>query len=293
MTPSEQSVEQRLERGELLFFPTCPFPVASGDDLRFLLEQRLAPGFLSLRHKNISFDPQSGRVSGYRRKSADQEQRLRGLFAQFSGTATAWLARLLPHYPRGWRLDRATLRTEEEATRPLRLTARNDLLHLDAFPTRPTQGGRILRLFVNIHPTEPRVWVTSETIAQLLPRYGQTARFPLRGTRGPVHWLKRCLLHWTTGSSQRSAYDAFMLRFHDLLKLNDAFQEKAPKRFWTFPPGSAWLVMTDGLSHAEMRGRFALEHSYFIAPETLLLPSESPAALLERACGCQVLHRAA
>src|SRR5262245_50689501 len=131
-------VEHRLERGELFFFPSCPFPLPQGDDLRFLLEQRLARGFLHWHHKNISYDPHSGRVSGYRRQSAEQPERLRGLLAGFSGVATAWLARLLPHYTRRWRLDRATLRTEEEATRRLRLTARNDLLHLDAFPTRPT-----------------------------------------------------------------------------------------------------------------------------------------------------------
>ena len=41
-------------------------------------------------------------------------------------------------------------RPVEEATRKLRLKARNDLLHVDAFPTRPTNGWRILRCFVLI-----------------------------------------------------------------------------------------------------------------------------------------------
>lgn len=287
-------LEHRLERGELVFFPSCPFPLPQGDDLGFLLDQRLAPGFLHLRHKNISFDPHTGRVSGYRRRRADPGSRLRGLLAGFSGVATGWLAQLLPRYTHGWRLDRATLRTEEEATRPLRLTARNDLLHLDAFPTRPTQGWRILRLFVNVHPSEPRVWVTSETVDRLLPRYGAAVGLPSGGSAGWRDTLRQRLLDlvWP-GRPPRSAYDAFMLRLHDHLKLHDGFQEKAPKRFWSFPPGSAWLAMTDGLSHAELRGRFALEHSYFIAPNVLLLPDESPVALLERACGADVLQRAA
>jgi hypothetical protein len=82
-----------------------------------------------------------------------------------------------------------------------------------------------------------------------------------------------------------------MLRLHDFLKRCDAFQERAPRRLWHFAPGSAWLVMTDGVSHAELRGRFALEHSYFVAPESLRLPQESPLALLERAC--QEAHRPA
>ena len=40
--------------------------------------------------------------------------------------------------------------------------------------------------------------------------------------------------------------------------------------------------MTDTCSHAVLRGRFALEHSYFVAPQSLALPDESPAALLAR-----------
>src|SRR5271154_6832068 len=47
------------------------------------------------------------------------------------------------------------------------------------------------------------------------------------------------------------------------LKAHDEFQERAPKKLWTFPPGSVWLAMTDACSHAVLRGRFALEHSYF------------------------------
>jgi hypothetical protein len=84
-----------------------------------------------------------------------------------------------------------------------------------------------------------------------------------------------------------------MLRFHDYLKAYEKFQELGPKRFWKFPPGSAWLAITDTCSHAVLRGRFALEHSYFLAPSSLALPDESPPALLERACGRRVLERAA
>jgi hypothetical protein len=291
--------EHRLERGEVIDFPICPFPLPEGDDLRFLLEQRLATGFLH-RHKDISYDPRTGRIGGFRRESTAQAERLRDVLARFSAVATGWLARHLPHYTRAWKLDRATLRTEEEATRQLRHIARNDLLHVDAFPTRPTHGWRILRLFVNIHPSEPRVWVTSDTFERLLSRHGAAAGLPQeRGPRsverGPqsLGSALRALRSALSVGSNRSAYDAFMLRMHNHLKRNDGFQEKTPKRFWSFPPGSAWLAMTDTLSHAEMRGRFALEHSYFVAPEVLFLPAESPAALLERACGAEVVRQAA
>ena len=53
------------------------------------------------------------------------------------------------------------------------------------------------------------------------------------------------------------------------------------------------MALTDTCSHAALSGRFALEHSYFIAPSVLALPAESPPALLERLCGLPVLGRAA
>ena len=73
-----------------------------------------------------------------------------------------------------------SFRPVEEATRRLRLTARNDLLHVDAFPSRPTQGWRILRVFANVNSSEPRVWVTSDPFPKLLERYGAEVGLPVR-----------------------------------------------------------------------------------------------------------------
>src|SRR5262249_1800175 len=120
----ERSLAERLERGEVIHYPACPFAVAQGDDLAFLLEQRLA----SRAHKNIGYDPQSGKLSGYLHHAADQGERLKRLLADFARAATTWLADRLPRYAQGWQKDRVSYRPEEEATRKLRLTARNDLL---------------------------------------------------------------------------------------------------------------------------------------------------------------------
>ncbi|HLJ97834.1 MAG TPA: Kdo hydroxylase family protein [Gemmataceae bacterium] len=286
LTAPAFSLEARLERGGVEYFPVCPFTLPEGEDHLFLLEQRLA----SRAHKNISYDPNTGRAAGFARISASQSERLRIVLATFAQQATSWLARTLPRYARTWRLDRVSFRPEEEATRRLRLKARNDLIHVDAFPSRPTNGHRILRLFVNINPSEPRIWATSEPFGKLLERFGRAAGFPTTPRAG---WTRHVLRLFRPGRMRRSPYDAFMLRFHDFLKANDEFQEHGPKRFWTFAPGSAWLAFTDVASHAVLRGRYALEHSYFVTPETLALPDESPPALLERACGMTVLNRAA
>jgi hypothetical protein len=289
-TTEPSSLEERLERGEVVFYPVCPFPLPEGDDRRFLLEQQLGGRV----HKNIGYDPQTGKAGGFLRQEAMQAERLRTLLADFSRTTTEWLTGVLTCYSRSWQLDRVSFRPEEEATRRLRLTARNDLLHVDAFPSRPTNGWRILRVFANVNLTEPRIWITSDPFAKLLEHYGSMAGLPGRTSAGWSRRLRSSMLGLFRPNRQpRSDYDDFMLRFHNFLKANDEFQERCRKRFWKFPPGSAWMVITDTASHAALRGRYALEHSYFLAPETLALPEESPAALLEQACGRPVLRPAA
>jgi hypothetical protein len=289
-TGTDPTLPQRLERGEVVYYPVSTFPLPQGDDLTFLLEQRLA----SRAHKNVSYNPHNGKATGFQQRSPEQAERMRRLLAEFSNTVTDWTARTLPGYARAWQLDRVSFRPEEEATRSLRQKARNDLLHVDAFPSRPTQGQRILRVFANINPSEPRIWVTSEPFAKLLERYGEAAGLPSRHSSDWFRQLRHPVVRlFRPGRPRRSPYDAFMLRLHDYLKANEDFQERTPKRFWTLGPGSAWVAFTDVCSHAVLRGRYALEHSYFVAPEALALPAESPPALLARACGGAVLNQAA
>lgn len=269
------ALAKRLEKHELVYFPVCPFPIPAGADRDFLCQQRLG----RLNHKNISYDPETGRVSGFAAHTRCEAERLRELLAAFSKQVTGWLGRALPSYAHAWQPDRASFRPEEEATRQLRLTARNDLIHIDAFPTRPTGGRRILRCFVNLNPTEPRIWATSDPLPQLLQQFRGQRNFPC--STG-IPWLERARAGlrqlFSTHATGRTAYDVFMLRFHDFLKTNDRFQEHCPKRYWTFAPGSAWLAFTDSVSHAALRGRYALEHSYFVPTHVLFLPATAPIA---------------
>jgi hypothetical protein len=271
------SAEERLECGEVLFYPSAPFPLPEGADRAFLLAQQIG----GRAHKNICYNPASGETTGFVWRSAEQAQRLQTVLATFSRAAAAWLAAALPRYRGACELDRASFRPEEEATRRLRLNARNDLLHVDSFPNRPARGRRILRLFANINPTEPRIWATSEPLPLLLSRYGK--RIERKGT-GFWQQLGVGVLGLFRPPQERHCNtDLFMLRLHDYLKRNTRFQQSGPRRLWKFPPGSAWLAMTDGCCHAELRGRFALEHSFFIAPRALVRPELAPAALIRAA----------
>src|SRR5204863_7354447 len=95
----------------------------------------------------------------------------RVILKNYSQQVTQLLAELLPRYAGAAQVDFASFRPQEERGRPARVNARNDLLHVDSFPTRPTYGDRTMRFFTNINPTEPRVWLTSETFEWLARRF--------------------------------------------------------------------------------------------------------------------------
>ena len=274
---------EQLERGNILFFPLTPFSFPE-EERTFLLAQRQSG---AAYHKNIAYRPEEDRLTGLAARESGNGEKLRSVLRAYSERVTAFLTELLAPYAGRFRRDFASFRPLEERGRQLRLRARNDLLHTDAFPTRPTNGDRILRFFTNLNPTEPRVWVTSETFERLAQRYAQAGGLDPRRVatkRSPAGWLSR--LGRALGlAADRSAYDRFMLRFHNFLKENQPFQQNCPKNRWEFPPGSSWMVYTDMVSHAVLAGRFALEQTFIVPREAMVLPGMAPVAILEKICG--------
>jgi hypothetical protein len=264
-----------LEAGDLAVFTPCPFPLPSADDLEFLRAQD-AKGF---GHKDVSYDPTTGRVVGLG-GNGETATRVKAILTEASRLAVEWLRAALPTYD--LTPDRVTLRTQEEATRSLRVTARNDLLHIDQFSTRPSYGRRILRLSVNIHPDEPWVWATADRFPELLQRFAGLLRVPDRSDtewRSETPTVIRLLRR---GRAGRSEYDFWMLRLHHILKEDIRFQVRASRRLWTFPAGSAWLLFSDGVAHAQLRGRYLLDHTFFVPTDCLVAPELAPLTLLEQ-----------
>jgi len=187
-------------------------------------------------------------------------------------------------------VDFASFRPQQEAGRQLRLRARNDLLHVDSFPTRPSDGNRILRVFTNINPTEPRVWLTGETFENLVARFAGAGgmQLPKGKASGPKSVLKRLARAARLHSLARSPYDDWMLQFHHFLKASREFQEMGTRTQWEFPPQSTWLVFTDLVSHAVLSGQFALEQTFIISKHALVLPEKAPVRVLERMAGCRL-----
>jgi hypothetical protein len=119
------------------------------------------------------------------------------------------------------------------------------------------------------------VWAVSERFPQLVARYAARHRVPARSIE---EWISpsQSLTSWFGFGRGRSNYDSWMLRLHHFLKQDEDFQIHAPRRLIAFPPGAMWALCSDGLSHAQLRGQYALEHSYFAPPECLVCPEEWP-----------------
>jgi hypothetical protein len=277
---------EQLEAGEVLFFAGIPFDLPEADRER-LLSLRQSD---SRYHKNISYRPQQDLLRGFSSDSPEEVQQVHRIMRDYSAKVTAMLSRFLAPYAPHWTLDFASFRPLEEAGRQLPLHKRNDLLHVDAFPSRPTHGGRILRIFTNLNPTQPRVWLTGDRFESLAQHHAAQAGLSRIAAAGasPPHAVGHALasLKRAVGlrAVDRSPYDQFMLRFHDYLKESSDFQQNSVKTRLEFPPHSTWIVFTDAVPHAALSGQFALEQTYILPVSALLAPHQSPLRILETLC---------
>lgn len=276
-----------LEEGDILFFAETPFPFPN-EEIEFLLKQRQGG---SKARKNIAYKPQIDKITNHDSSDPAAAEKLREILRNYSKRATDFLTEILSPYSKDWKHDYASFRPFQEKGRNLRLRARNDLLHVDAFPTRPLHGGRILRFFTNINPTESRHWNTSKPFGELIQEFGgdkgvpypPSARYSLAGRLEKK--MKELLRMCGVKIPLRSPYDHFMLQMHNYLKENGEFQKNCPKDQWEFPPHSCWAVFTDQVSHAALAGQYALEQTFIIPRKALLCPEKAPVSILERLSG--------
>jgi hypothetical protein len=280
----------QLESGDILYFPQTPIAIPDGD-LQFLLGQQQTDSSL---HKNIAYKPNIDKLSGVDTKTADAQAvaRLQSIMRWYSKSVTEFLTGFLTPYNANWQLDYASFRPQEEEGRDLPQRRRNDLLHTDAFPTRPTHGARILRFFNNIHPSRTRDWVVSDPFAKTVKQFAPAEIAP--HCDGAVSRVAKSLgrgigLGAAIPSIKRSPYDDFMMRFHNFLKENSRFQADCPKYSFDFPPGSSWMVYTDTVPHAVLAGQYALEQTFLVRPEVLVAPQISPLKVLEEIAGAQLV----
>jgi hypothetical protein len=279
-----------LESGGILYFPQTPVKIPSLD-LGFLLELQQSGSRL---HKNIAYKSNRDRLSGFDRKSTtpgDLEQ-MRDVMRRYSASVTEFLRGFLAPYEGRWQLDYASFRPIEEKGRAMPIHQRNDLLHTDSFPTRPTRGWRILRFFHNIHPSRTRDWVVGEPFARVvhsfapgkleLPRANSLlARTGKRVAQATG--LARLVPQW-----KRTPYDDFMMRLHNAMKEDAEFQSTCARESIDFAPGSSWMVYTETVPHAVLAGQYALEQTFLVDPAATVTPESAPIAILEKMAGARL-----
>jgi hypothetical protein len=268
-----------LEGGGVIFFPESPFE-RSAKDNRFLLSQHQKD---AAYHKNIAYRPAEDRITGLQKVGAAEVETLRRIMADYTRQSEQLLEEVFPAYKDGYKLDFASYRPIEEQGRKMRLRARNDLIHVDSFPTRPVHGDRILRVFENINPDRVRVWRTSDTFEQLSAQFKDQRPHPGDLDKEPRSlippFITRALGFKSNGGSN---YDKWMLNFHNFLKENADFQANCRKAVWEFPPGSAWIVYTDMVSHSVLSGQYALEQTFIVSHKNMVCPEKTPINILRK-----------
>ncbi|MEO7242344.1 MAG: Kdo hydroxylase family protein [Variovorax sp.] len=276
---SDRAVITALEAGKVLHFPQLAFELQP-HELRLLDAALIAPGV-----RNISLNPSSdaaeshvGHLKGVA-GDADVQRDTAAMVARFRAQAVRLIEGLLPHYSTALRLAPTSFRPAQVQTRVQSWRADDKRLHVDAFPSRPNRGERILRVFVNVNPHgAARLWRVGEPFEavarRFLPRLAPYSR-----------WRARLLRAARVTKSLRSEYDHLMLQLHDTMKSDMDYQRDAPQEHVAFGAGSAWVCFSDQTSHAVLAGQHMLEQTLHLAPSHQYDANASPLAILTRLVG--------
>src|SRR5262249_2870990 len=105
------------------------------------------PGWPAQKHR---FKPKQCKLTGMETASPEDIARLHLIMIRHCRETSLFVDNFLSPYKDHWDMDYGSFRPIEEHGRKMRTRARNDLLHVDSFPTRATYGKRILRIFTNV-----------------------------------------------------------------------------------------------------------------------------------------------
>jgi hypothetical protein len=257
-----------LEEGKILFAQGLRF------ELQPVEQKFLSTRYLSAKSKNISYNAETETLGGTDCQGAERDE-LAAMMQRFAEHAIALLRALCPTYASQCTPGLTSFRPAEISGRATSWRKDDTRLHVDAFPSRPSYGKRILRLFANVNPSAARVWRAGEPFqdaaGKLLPRVSP----PLPGALAAM-----ALLHITKG--RRSLYDHYMLGLHDAMKADTEYQAGAPQARLEFAPGAVWACYTDSVSHAAMSGQHAFEQTFYLPVNAMASPALSPLRTLER-----------
>ena len=264
-----EAAVRALEGGAVIRLPRLNFALTDSER-RFL-----SPSWSDGRAKNISLD--GNRLKGAV-GTADDRAELAGTIARFAACAgdlvTALFARYAPYVKRA----RTSYRPQPAVGREMSWRKDDSRLHVDAFPSRPNHGERILRVFSNVNPSEDRVWRVGEPFETMAKTFLPRVSNPFPGAAAFL-----AAIGVTKG--RRSAYDHLMLNLHDAAKADPDYQRECAQEIVRFAPGTTWICFSDHVMHAVVSGQFMLEQTIHLPVSALYDPTHSPLAILERMTG--------
>ncbi|HYB50884.1 MAG TPA: Kdo hydroxylase family protein [Burkholderiaceae bacterium] len=268
----QREATQALESGGLLFFPRLAFELDESER-RFL-----DPATVHGKTKNISYDPRREDVRGSTVQGVDAFA-LQRMLARYATQSFELVRALLPHYVPSLEVARTSFRPAEVSGRASSWRKDDTRLHIDAFPSSPNQGKRLLRVFTNVNPGgKDRIWRVGEPFTNVAQRF-------LPGISRPLPGSARFLRALGITKSRRTDYDHIMLQIHDHMKSDAEYQAKVGFTELRLPPGSTWIVFSDCVSHAVLAGQFLMEQTFMLPVGGMLDPDCSPLRILERATG--------
>ena len=265
---------QALEAGQILVLAGYGFPVASSYRPLF------SPSILNKHSESVSYSPATRKLYGTAgaKRSLSLLREMMGKFADFAQTT---VTRLLPTYRTGLVPTRASFRPIEIQTRPISWRQDDTRLHIDAFPSTPIHGNRILSLICNVHPEgQTHLWRIGEPFEPTVRRF-------LPSIKPPFPFSSEVLMLTSSTKSRRTVYDHYMLCLHDRMKRDGRYQMEGEQV--EFPAGSTWLAFTDQVSHAAMRGQYQLEQTFLLDIHRLHDQSTAPLHLLEKLTGRELV----
>ena len=263
-----------VERGKVLYFPQSALSRSKAANTRCSIPKIADP-----KRKNISLAPNGGALHGVLGDDRRRNRRCARSSRAIRTNARSLVDGLFPEYDGKLRVAPTSLRLHQVETRETSWRKDDSRLHVDAFPSRPNYGERILRVFTNVNPQgAPRVWRVGEPFEDMAKRFLPRIKPQMPGSA----WLMN-LLHIT--KSPRSEYDHLMLHLHDAMKADLDYQKSAPQETMPFPPGCVWVCFSDQTSHAVMSGQFMLEQTFFLPVKAMAQPDCAPLGILERLKG--------
>lgn len=266
-----QAIEA-LESGRVVLLPNLDFAM-HGNEQRFL-----SPDIVSPNSKNIRFNLRTKELGGCSLNAAEQ-QILSGMMQRFAEDCRSLVEKLLPHYTSNLTTARTSYRPVEISGRPSSYRKDDTRLHVDAFPSTPTAGKRILRVFTNVNPNGfARHWRLGEPFAKVVEQF--LPQLPKPNVLA-AKMMNLCKL--TRGV--RTPYDHYMHHLHNAMKKDMDYQKNANQEEFFFTPGSTWLVYSDQASHAAMSGQYLLEQTFYLPVTAMRNENSTPLRILEKAVG--------